>query len=374
MNSEEHLCSIALTLCPGIGHIGAKRLIDGIGNAAEVFARRKELPEIMPEVSADVVTALDCPAAFARAEQELEFAEKNHLTCLSLKDEVYPDRLRQCYDAPTVLFFKGNVDFNRLHVINMVGTRQATDYGKQFCADFLHDFATLCPDVLVVSGLAYGIDIHVHRAALANRLSTVAVLAHGLDRIYPYVHRKTAVDMLANGGLLTEFLSGTNPDRYNFVSRNRIVAGMCDATIVVESAAKGGSLITAELAESYHRDCFAVPGRITDVASIGCNRLIRDNKAALVQSAEEFVQAMGWDVMREEVRPEGIQRSLFPELSEEEEQIAHLLSVKGDLHINTLVVESNIPVNRMSVLLFELEMKGVVKAMPGDAYHLLARN
>lgn len=374
MNSEEQLCSIALTLCPGIGHVGAKCLIEGIGSAAEVFSRRKELPEIIPEVTGGVVAALDCPAAFERAGQEMKFVEKNRLTCLTLKDEAYPGRLRECDDAPAVLFFKGNVDFNRLHVINMVGTRQATDYGKQFCADFLHDLAALCPDVLVVSGLAYGIDIHAHRAALANGLSTVAVLAHGLDRLYPYVHRKTAVDMLADGGLLTEFLTGTNPDRYNFVSRNRIVAGMCDATIVVESAAKGGSLITAELAESYHRDCFAVPGRITDTASIGCNRLIRDNKAALIQSAEEFMQAMGWDTARKEVRPEGIQRNLFLELSEEEERVVHTLSQKGDLHINTLVVESNIPVNRMSVLLFELEMKGAVKAMPGDVYHLPARN
>ena len=271
----------------------------------------------MPGVNPGVVTALDCPAAFLRAEQEMEFVEKNRLSCLTLKDEAYPSRLRECEDAPIVLFFKGNTDFNRLHVIDMVGTRRATDYGKQFCADFLRDLAVLCPDVLVVSGLAYGIDIHAHQAALANHLPTVAVLAHGLDRIYPYVHRKTAIDMLAQGGLLTEFLTGTNPDKHNFVSRNRIVAGMSDATIVVESAAKGGSLITAELAEGYHRDCFAVPGRVTDESSIGCNRLIRDNKAALIQSAEEFVQIMGWAVAEQPARTEGIQRNLFPELTEE---------------------------------------------------------
>ena len=254
----------------------------------------------------------------------------------------------------------------------MVGTRRATDYGKQFCADFLRDLAVLCPDALVVSGLAYGIDIHAHRAALANHLSTVAVLAHGLDRIYPYVHRKTAIDMLPQGGLLTEFLTGTNPDKHNFVSRNRIVAGMSDATIVVESAAKGGSLITAELAEGYHRDCFAVPGRITDESSIGCNRLIRDNKAALIQDAEEFVRIMGWAVAEQPVRIEGIQRNLFPELTEEEELVVRILMRQGDLHINALVVEADIPVNRMSALLFELEMKGVVKAMVGGVYHLLA--
>ncbi len=374
MNSEEQLCSIALTLCPGIGRVGAKRLIDGVGSATEVFRRRNELPDILPEVSAGVAAALDCPAAFRRAGQELEFVEKNRRTCPTLNDEAYPSRLRECADAPVVLFFKGNADLNRLHVINMVGTRQATDYGKQFCADFLHDLAALCPDVLVVSGLAYGIDIHAHRAALANDLSTVAVLAHGLDRIYPYVHRKTAVDMLVRGGLLTEFPSATNPDRYNFVGRNRIVAGMSDATIVVESAAKGGSLITAELAESYSRDCFAVPGRIADAASAGCNRLIRDNKAALVQSAEEFVQAMGWGAPCEVPRPEGIQRSLFLELTEEEERTAGVLTRLGDLHINALVMETGIPVNRMSALLLELEMKGVVKTLPGGLCHLLARS
>lgn len=319
-----------------------------------------------------IIAALDCPAAFLRAEREMEFVEKNRLTCLTLQDEAYPSRLRECEDAPIVLFFKGNADFNRLHIINMVGTRRATEYGKQFCADFIHDLSVLLPDVLVVSGLAYGIDIHAHRAALADNISTVAVLAHGLDRIYPFVHRKTAVDMLANGGLLTEFLTETNPDKHNFVSRNRIVAGMCDATIVVESAAKGGSLITADLADGYHRDCFAVPGRVTDTASIGCNQLIRDNKAALVQSAEEFVRTMGWGSAESALKAEGIQRNLFPELTAEEELVVRILTRQGDSHINTLVVEADIPVNRMSALLFELEMKGVVKTLVGGVYHLLA--
>lgn len=370
MSDDERICSIALTLCPGIGRIGAKRLIDGVGSAVDVFRLRGELPQLLPGVSSSVVAALDCPAAFLRAEREMEFVQKNRLSCLTLKDEAYPSRLRECEDAPLVLFFKGDTDFNRLHVFNMVGTRQATDYGKQFCADFLRDLAVLLPDALVVSGLAYGIDIHAHRAALANNLSTVAVLAHGLDRIYPYVHRKTAIDMLARGGLVTEFLSETNPDRFNFVSRNRIVAGMCDATLVVESAAKGGSLITAELAEGYHRDCFAVPGRTTDAASIGCNQLIRDSKAALIQSAEDFVRAMGWMPVGQEHKPQAVQRNLFPELTADEECVVRILSRQGDLHINTLVVEADIPVNRMSSMLFELEMKGVVRAMVGGVYHL----
>lgn len=321
-------------------------------------------------MSPTIVTALDNPAAFLRAEHEMEFVEKNCLTCLTLKDEAYPSRLRECEDAPIALFFKGHTDFNCLRVINMVGTRNATEYGKQFCVDFLRDLSSHYPDVLVVSGLAYGIDIHAHRAALANNLSTVAVLAHGLDRIYPYVHRKTAIDMLDNGGLLTEFLTETNPDRHNFVSRNRIVAGMTDATIVVESASKGGSLITADLAIDYHRDCFAVPGRTTDSLSMGCNQLIRDNKAALIQSADDFMLAMGWTT-EGSAKHEGIQRSLFLELTEEEELVVGILTRLGDLHINVLVVESNIPVNRMTALLFELEMKGVVRALVGGVYHLL---
>ena len=374
MNSseEEQIYSIALTMVPGIGHIGAKHLIDGMNNAVDIFRLRKEIPERIPEVSQRVIEALDCPQAVLRAEQEYEFIRKNRISCLSFHDEAYPSRLRECEDAPVVLFFKGNADLNSLHILNMVGTRNATDYGTQICASFLRDLKALCPDVLVVSGLAYGIDIHAHREALANELPTVGVLAHGLDRIYPHVHRKTAVDMLEKGGLLTEFLSGTNPGRHNFVSRNRIVAGMCDATIVVESAAKGGSLITADLADGYHRDCFAVPGRVTDTASIGCNRLIRDNKAALVQSAEEFVKTMGWANAEPAAKAAGIQRNLFPELTDEEELVVRILTHQGDLHINALVVEADIPVNRMSALLFELEMKGVVKALVGGVYCLLA--
>ena len=337
---EECICSIALTQVPGIGHIWAKKLVDGIGSAADVFRFRQELPERLPGVNNRVVEALDCPQALVRAGEEYEFAEKNHIQCLTLVDERYPSRLRECDDAPIALFFKGNADLNALRIINMVGTRNATEYGKQLCASFLRDLKILCPEVLVVSGLAYGIDIHAHRAALANSLPTIGVLAHGLDRIYPSVHRKTAVDMLQQGGLLTEFLTGTNPDKHNFISRNRIVAGMADATIVVESAAKGGSLITADIAESYHRDCFAFPGRTMDASS-------QSRKA------------------------ENVQRNLFPELSEEEQRIVSLLQAQGALQINTLVVEADIAVHKMNAILFELEMKGVIRILAGGMYQLL---
>jgi len=322
MNSseEEQIYSIALTMVPGIGHIGAKHLIDGMGNAVDVFRLRKEIPERIPEVSQRVIEALDCPQAVFRAEQEYEFIRKNRISCLTFHDEAYPSRLRECEDAPVVLFFKGNADLNSLHILNMVGTRNATDYGTQICASFLRDLKALCPEVLVVSGLAYGIDIHAHREALANELPTVGVLAHGLDRIYPHVHRKTAVDMLEKGGLLTEFLSGTNPDRHN---------------------------------------------------SKGCNLLIRENRASLLLSAEDFVKAMGWEVSAHSAKVANVQRSLFLDLSEEEQKVIEILEKRGDLQINTLVVEADIPVQKMNTILFELEMKGVVRVLVGGMYQLL---
>ena len=253
--------------------------------------------------------------------------------------------------------------------VGIVGTRNATDYGKSLCQRFMQELSALIPDVLIVSGLAYGIDIHAHRDALTHGFDTVGVLAHGLDRIYPAVHRRTATEMLTQGGLLTEFMSGTNPDRQNFVKRNRIVAGISDATLVVESGPKGGSLITAEIAESYQRDCFAFPGRVGDTYSTGCNLLIQKNRAALIQSAEDMVKAMNWDHVP--ISPQVVQRQLFPELTPEEEQvITHLQKHPDGIQINTLVVESNIAINRMTSLLFNLEMKGVVRALAGGVYKM----
>ena len=231
--TDERLCSIALTLCAGIGALTAQRLVQVAGSAVNVFARREELKQLCPDIQPAALKALDTPGIFARAEQELAFAGKHGIACLTLQDKRYPARLRECEDAPLYLFHKGHANLNSLRVVSMVGTRRATDYGRQWCNDFVRDLSARCPDLLVVSGLAYGIDIAAHRAALAHRVPTVAVLAHGLDRIYPSLHRKTATDMLEQGGLLTEFLTGTEPERYNFLSRNRIVAGMADAVIVV---------------------------------------------------------------------------------------------------------------------------------------------
>ena len=370
MTQDEQICSLALTRIPGLGLAGAFKLVSSLGSATRVFEHRKELPRLVPGVSDKVITALNNPEAFRYAERELIFCEKNHIRCLTLNDESYPRRSRECDDAPLALFYRGNADLNVPHVINMVGTRRATPYGLDICSRFLADLSLLCPDTLIVSGLAYGIDIHAHRAALQNHFKTIGILAHGLDRIYPAAHRKTAVSMLEQGGLLTEFTSGTSPDRQNFVKRNRLVAGMSDATVVVESAAKGGALITAELAGSYHRDCFAFPGRYNDECSIGCNNLIRENRAMLVTSAEDLVKAMGWE--SNSGTEKTVQRELFPDLSEEEERIVRRLGKMPEgLQINTLVVDTDIPVNRMSALLFELEMKGVIRSLAGGVYRLI---
>lgn len=367
----EQIHTIALTQVPGIGVVWGRNLIQAMGSAEDVFRRRHEIPGALTGATQRVVDALDCPQAIVRAQKEYEFIRKNKIDCLTIQDERYPSRLRECDDAPLVLYFKGNTNLNALRIINMVGTRNATEYGKQICLRFLQELKTLCPDILVVSGLAYGIDIHAHRSALQNDFATVGVLAHGLDRIYPAVHRKTAVEMLQKGGLLTEFISETNPDRYNFVSRNRIVAGMSDATLVIESAAKGGSLITADLAQVYNRDCFAFPGRYTDIQSQGCNQLIQNNKAALIQSAEDLVKMMRWDDKPQTVKTENVQRILFPDLSEDEQKIVNILSNGENMHINSLVVETNIPVHRINALLFELEMKGIVRVLAGNLYQIL---
>lgn len=371
MNETEQIYTIALTQVPGIGVIKGKNLIHAMGSAEDVFKRCNEIPDVIPEATQRVVDQLNNAQAIARAEKEYEFIRKNKIQCFTINDKGYPSRLRECDDMPIVLYFKGNTDLNALRVVNMVGTRNATDYGKQICMRFLQEFNELCPDTLIVSGLAYGIDIHAHRSALQYGLPTVAVLAHGLDRIYPSAHRKTAVEMLEKGGLLTEFITETNPDKHNFVSRNRIVAGMSDATIVVESAEKGGSLITADLAQGYHRDCFAFPGRYTDQLSQGCNQLIQNNKAALIQSAEDLVKMMCWDNKSKPAKPENVQRQLFPDLSEEEQKITDKLADNEKIHINELVVSTGIPIHRMNALLFEMEMKGVVQVSAGNLYQLL---
>lgn len=371
MDNKELLSLIALQHIPGIGNVTAKRLVDSVGSAAKLFEHRSELPSLIPNVQPSLIKLLDCPSAHHRAEQELEFIDRHHITCIGYHDEAYPSKLRECDDAPVLLFYRGNTTLNPHRIVSIVGTRKCTDYGRDLCERFVRDLAAQCPDVLIVSGLAYGIDVCAHRAAIKYGLPTVGVLAHGLDRIYPSVHRNIAAQMTQCGGLLTEYISFTEPERFNFLQRNRIVAGMADATLIVESAAKGGALVTANIANGYGRDCFAFPGRIDDSSSAGCHHLIRNNQAALITSASDFIEAMMWDVPRSGT-PETIQRTLFPNLSDDEDSIVKMLEEHADgLHINSLVVSTNIPVNRLSATLFELELKGLVRPLAGSIYKII---
>ena len=345
-----------------------------LGNAQTIIEHHANIRDIFPDASEKLVNGLrNIDEAKARAEAELEFCQKHGIEPLPMNDEHYPARLRECDDAPLMLFYRGNADLNQQRVINIVGTRHCTAYGKDVISRFVRDLKSLCPQLLIVSGLAYGVDINAHRAALENGYETVGVLAHGLDQIYPPRHRETAVKMISQGGLLTEFFTQTNADKVNFVRRNRIVAGMSDACILVESAARGGGLITARLSRDYNRDVFAFPGRVGDEYSEGCNNLIRNNGAALITSAQDFVEAMGWitDAQLNEARQKGIERQLFPSLSPEEMQIVGALQKQNDQQINMLSVTSNLPVARLTAILFELELKGVVKVLAGGTYHLL---
>ena len=300
--------------------------------------------------------------------------QEHSIRALTLMDDDYPQRLLECPDAPLILYFTGNCDLNQAKIVSIVGTRRCTQYGQDLIRHFIADLRQHCPQVLIVSGLAYGVDINAHRHALENGYETVGVLAHGLDQIYPYRHKETATEMLRRGGLLTEFMTQTNADKPNFVRRNRIVAGMADCTVIIESAAKGGGLITAEIAQSYDRSVFAFPGSIYAEFSQGCNNLIRDNGAGLISNANDFVKAMGWqdETLRKQTNADGIERNLFPTLTPEEQKIVGLLQQTNDLQLNILSVKTSIPIGQLTALLFQLEMKGVVKPLAGGMYHLLA--
>ncbi|MCQ2196424.1 MAG: DNA-processing protein DprA [Bacteroidaceae bacterium] len=373
MSDSETLYSMALTRIPRLNVPTQRILMEALGSATAIYENCHDIKSVLPDVSPVLQENLSRMDEFLpRVQQELEWARSKRIQCITLGDEAYPGRLRECPDAPIVLYYRGNADLNNLHIINMVGTRQCTEYGKDICRNLLAEMAQLCPDCLVVSGLAYGIDIHAHREALSHGLKTIGVLAHGLDRVYPRMHQETAKQMLTQGGLLTEYMSGTTPEKMNFVARNRIVAGMCDATIVVESAAKGGSLITAEIANDYNRDVFAFPGRVGDTMSMGCHKLIRQDKAHLITSATDIIELLGWpskEAVQQAQQP--IQRELFPELSDEERRIVDCLQGSDGKAINQISIESVIPIGQLSAILFTLEMRGVVKLMAGGMYRLL---
>ena len=374
MNEKEVYYTIALTRMTGFNFQTALHLYRELGGGLAVYEHRNDIKDVMPECTNRLAESLkDWTLPLARAAQEMEFITKHHIRPLLLDTEDYPQRLSECSDAPIILYYMGTANLNQRRIINIIGTRHCTAYGKDLIHRFVSDLKCLCPEMLIVSGLAYGVDICAHRNALDNGYETVGVLAHGLDEIYPTAHRETAKQMLTHGGLLTEYMTETRADKLNFVKRNRIVAGMSDATILVESAAKGGGLITSRIAMDYDRSVFAFPGAIGAPYSEGCNQLIRDNGASLITSAEDFVNAMGWqtDIKLQKAQTEGIERSIFLELSDEEQKIARILEEFGDFQLNQLSVKTNIPIGQLTALLFQMEMKGIVRPLAGGTYHLL---
>lgn len=373
MSQQETLCLMALTRVPRLSLAAAHSLVEAIGSASAIYEHRHSLGDVLPGARKPTLEALAAmDSHMARAEEELEWATRNGIQCLGLGDDGYPQRMRECADAPVLLYYRGQADLNARHIVAVVGTRHITDYGKELCSTLMRDLHALCPDALVVSGLAYGVDIHAHRAALDEGGDTVAVLAHGLDQIYPRMHRDTAVRMLSQGGLLTEFMSGTNADKRNFVQRNRIVAGMSDVTVVVESARKGGSLITAGLAGDYDREVMAFPGRVTDACSEGCNHLIRTSRAAMITSAQDLVELMGWETepARRRQLERGIQPELFPDLTADEQLVVQAMQGSDKVHLNHLAQSTSLPIGRLSSILFGLEMKGIARMLPGGMYRL----
>lgn len=371
MNEQERYYTMALTRLSGFSQQQALQLYRELGGGQAVYEHRHDIGDVVADCTPRLAEALkEWDDALKRAAAEMEFVTKHSIRVLTPNDEDYPARLRECDDAPLTLYYKGNADLNRQHIVGIVGTRRCTAYGQDLTRRFVSRLRELCPDTLIASGLAYGIDICAHRESLACGMDTVGVLAHGLDQIYPNHHRDTAAQMVGHGGLLTEYMSLTEPFANNFRQRNRIVAGMSDAIVVCESAYKGGALITARVAQDYGRDVFAFPGAVGAPYSEGCNQLIRDNKAGLITSADDFVESMGWQTVTRQ--SEAVERQLFPDLTADEQAIVSQLQQTNDLQLNILSVKTNIPIGQLTALLFQLEMKGVVRSMAGGSYHLLS--
>ncbi len=360
---EQLLYQIALTLIPGVGDVNGKRLVAYCGGAEAVFKEKKRQLEKIPGLGSYSIQNILKFNDFSRVEAEIAYAEKHNIRPLFYLNPDYPKRLQHCADSPLVLYHKGNVPLNHQRVIGIVGTRHPTEYGKYFTEQLVE--ALRDDDLYIVSGLAYGIDTSAHRASVQNGIPTIGVLGHGLDRLYPAVNRPLASRMLENGGLVTEFMSGSKPDRENFPRRNRIIAGMVDALIVVESAKKGGALITANIASTYNRDVFAVPGRVGDPFSEGCNFLIRTNQAELLENAQNLRYIMGWEKKNKSAAH---QTKLFREFSDEEKIIMDLFEEQNECGVDDIMVKSKLPASKLAALLLSLEFDGIITALPGKIY------
>ena len=367
MTQSELYHTLALMQVEGVGDVIAKKLIQHCGNATEVFASKKSQLQKIDGIGSVVIKNLQDKSVFAKAEAELQFITQENISTTYFQEDNYPERLKNCYDSPTILFQAGNINLENRRIISIVGTRQVTSYGMEFTKKLIEDIAPLNP--IVVSGFAYGVDIYAHQIAMECELQTIGVLAHGLNQIYPKVHKKYMAKMEQNGGFLTEFWSNSNPDRENFIKRNRIVAGISEATIVIESAERGGSLATANLANDYNRDVFAVPGRITDKYSQGCNNLIKTQRANLLSSAADLVYILNWEISKKQ--PKAVQKQLFISLTDEEQKIYDYLQKNGKEMMDIIAIECDLPIYKISAVLLNMELKGIIRPLPGKMFEVI---
>lgn len=363
---QQLLYEIGITLLPGVGDVNAKKLIAYCGGVEAVFNQKKGQLLKIEGIGEKLANVIVNQAVLARAEEEIAFIKKNDIQPMFYMDEDFPLRLKQAMDGPVMVYFKGNALLNQNKVLAIVGTRKVTEHGKAICDKIVASFKD--DHVLIVSGLAYGVDTQAHKSSVENGLQTLGVLAHGLDRIYPGVNKQLAKRMIENGGLITDFVSQTNPDAVNFPKRNRIIAGLADATLVIESASKGGSLITADIANSYNRDVFAVPGRPEDSYSRGTNFLIRSNRAALVESADDIRYLMGWDAVK---RDQPIQHKLFIDLKPEEKLLIEIIRQEKEPTIDIIALKAQMPMSAVSATLLNLEFEGLVRCLPGKVFKLI---
>lgn len=367
LKDEKLLAILRLQKSKAIGDILAKKLIVNVGDVQQIFKEKTASLQKINGIGANALKHLFDKKNIQFAEAELKYIQENNINYTYFLANDYPKNLHNCIDSPILMFKDGNINFNNHKIISIVGTRNMSSYGRDFITKLIDDLTEYNP--IIVSGFAYGVDICAHKRAVKNNLQTVAVLAHGFETIYPKVHKKYIHQINENGGFLTEFWSEEQPLRENFLKRNRIVAGISKATIIVESAAKGGSLVTADIANSYNRDVFALPGRATDIYSKGCNNLIKNNKAELLTSANDVVRLLNWDI--KEKPKKVIQKQLFLELNSNEQKVYDYLLKEGKQLLDVIALDSGIPLFQLSSILLQMEMKGILKPLPGKLFEIV---
>ena len=356
---------IALGMIKGIGPRYANLILTEYETAEEVFKESPAILSRIPYVGNALSAGVTSGAALKRAEKEIEYCKKHNIMVIGRDDYEYPAAMRECCDAPFVLYQKGNINLNNIRALSIVGTRHSTSYGSEMIQSIVKQLSESFPDLIIVSGLAYGVDICAHKNAIRNNLNTVAVLAHGLDRIYPGEHLNDAEKIVNKGALLTEYPTGTEPEKGNFLARNRIIAALSVGTLIVESDTKGGAMATARIASSYNREVMALPGRVIDKYSRGCNYLINSGIASLVTSPEDIANVLNWEIKKD------VQKSLNFELSQIEKTIIDLMKVnETPLHINIIAEKSNLSVSETAGILIDLEMRNILKHMPGSMYRI----